>query len=179
MDEKLNKIGRSLNLSRVLQPTNLLEQLDIFIDRGGQYNPQFTYNWPSNNRLDTIYDSLTVLQEKRFGEKKIFQSEFAHIFKEKLDELFVKHGLILAYKKQDYHDIYTRGVELFGDLDSDLLTSAKQIIFSHKNNEQDLGQVLTSGEVRARIHKKLREYGIPAVHIEYDAEMSAKMSVKR
>jgi len=179
LDEKIHKLWRSLNLSRILKPTNFLEQLDLFIEYNGSYNPRFTYNRPTKKKMDSIKEEIDLLRKQYFPSQSGFQSKFARLFEEKIDEMEHKHSLIQAYKDQDFERISLYNERLYGPIFPNLVKQAKERIFDQESDDTLLWAYLTSGEVRARIRKMLREYNVKWAHIVYDAEMTAKMSIKR
>ncbi len=157
LDAKLDRLSKILNTSNVLKPVNFLEQLDLFITQQGNYNPIFKYRRPSDTKLAEVKEQLERLQEKYFGHNGL-QSDFAKLFKEKIDELFKKLTLIQAYKKQDFSKILSSNKALFGEVDAELLhTAQEKILTAEPNNRKDLGPVLSLREVRECILGYLRK----------------------
>ena len=179
LDEKLNTLGKKLNISRLLKPTNYLDQLDLFIEKNGEYNPQFEYKWHSDTLLHEITAKLDQREKKYFWSSPKFQSPFAQLFKDKIGELRRKHALIVAYKHQDFDAILKANIDMYWAINQDYLTSAKEIIFEHVNDEALLWWFLSSWEVRSIIKKKLLDIGVSWVRIVYDTEMTSRISVVR
>lgn len=180
LDKKLGKIWRMLNISRILKPVNYLDQLDNFITWGGAYTPTFTYMWPSDKRLQGIQDDLDRLQEEYFGANPV-QSSFAHLFEEKLQELYVKLDLIQAYKYQDYTTIKEANTRMYGPLSDACMQEAKHIVFSHEHDQEsyDLWRVLSWWEIKHRVQQYLRDKWLDEVRIQYDQSNLARMSVSK
>ena len=138
LDKKLDKIGKILNLSRLLKPTNYLEELDQFITRQGHYNPKFSYRWLSDDKIAEVEEELNTLQDKHFGATGGFQSAFARLFADKIGELRTKLELISAYKKQKYSDILRLNERLYGELEPTTLSIAKEKVFETENDTSNL-----------------------------------------
>ena len=120
LDEKISIINKQLNLAKILQPTNYLDEFDKFVSYHGDYNPQFTYDFPTYKELHSLTDQIKELDIK-YRQKEYFDSSFANIFFEKLDEMEIKINLIKAYKKQNFWLIDRYNKALFGNIDKELL----------------------------------------------------------
>lgn len=120
LDEKINHINKKLNLSKILKPTNYLDEFDKFVINAWKYNPQFSYQFPTYKDLHTIEEDLKVIDIK-YRQKEYFDSQFAQLFFDKIDELYHKINLIRAYKKQDLKNIEYYNILLFWNLNKDLL----------------------------------------------------------
>jgi len=179
LDEKLYKIGRSLNLSRILKPVNYLDQLDNFITRNGHYNPKFIYNWPSDKKLHSVYKQLMRFKERYFDHSSGFKSPFANLFLHKIDELLQKHDLLVAYKKQDFAQILKANIWLFGPLNEEYLKEAKWMIFDHENDDIKLWRKLKSLEIREYILSYLKQQGYSWVNVYFDANTTSRLTVVR
>lgn len=133
LDEQLFKISKKLNLSRIMKPTNYLEELDVFVTQHGAYNPKFIYKWPSRQRLDKILTEIRQIEQEYFGDMPVFKSPFAQLFFDKIQELIRKHAYVLAYSKQNYSAIHDANIAMYGTLDKAMVTRSREIIFDHKN----------------------------------------------
>ncbi len=179
LDEKLNRLSKILNTSHILKPVNFLEQLDLFITQQWNYNPIFKYRRPSDTKLDEVHEQLGRLQEKYFWHNWL-QSDFAKLFKEKIDELFIKLTLIRAYKKQNLDKILKTNIDLYGKLDPDLIASAQEKIFLWEpNNRKDLWHVLSLWEVKECILNYLKEKWMKHVKIEFDSDSFWRITIIR
>jgi hypothetical protein len=101
LDEKISIINKQLNLAQILRPINYLDEFDKFVSYHGDYNPQFTYDFPTYKELHSLTDQIKELDVK-YRQKEYFDSSFSNIFFEKLDEMEIKINLIKAYKKQNF-----------------------------------------------------------------------------
>jgi len=179
LDEKLFKISKMLNLSRILKPTNYLEQLDNFITRNGQYNPTFRYNRPSEKKLHSIYRQLNRLRDTYFDYSIGLRSGFANLFADKINELLYKHQLIVAYRNQAYDDILLANQKLFWTLDPEMTKESKRMIFDHINDDVTLWRRLKSLEIREYILSYLKQQWYSWVHVYFDAHTTARLTVVR
>ena len=64
LDNKLFEISSKLILSRYLKPQNFLEQLDIFLAKDGDYNPEFTDQRPTVKKLTHIGAELAYIRDE-------------------------------------------------------------------------------------------------------------------
>jgi hypothetical protein len=115
-------------MSKILRPTNFLEELDQFITYNGNYNPIFKYKRPTDKKLEITNTMATSLLEQYFGSSGL-QSTFAQLFKKKIEEVIVKNELIRAYKNQDFEMIYKGNLELFGEFDEALVKMSREKLF--------------------------------------------------
>lgn len=127
LDEKINTINKQLNLAQILRPSNYLDEFDKFVSLHGEYNPQFVYQFPTYKELHQLTEQIKELDIK-YRQKEYFDSSFANLFFEKLNEMDIKISLIKAYKKQDFKLIDFYNKKLFGTIDSWLLKISKQKI---------------------------------------------------
>ena len=179
LDEKLFKISKSLNLSRILKPTNYLEELDNFITRNGHYNPVFEYNRPSDKKLHSIYKQLNRLRDTYFDYSSGVQSPFAKLFMDKATELLHKHELLVAYKKQKYSDILLANQKLFWPLDDEYTRESKRMVFDHSNDDIKLWRRLKSLEIREYILSYLKQQWYSWVHVYFDSNTTSRLTVVR
>jgi hypothetical protein len=54
IDSEIHAIGKKFNLSRMLRPKNVFEELDAFIGFRGAYDPVFSYDFPAAAKLETL-----------------------------------------------------------------------------------------------------------------------------
>ena len=64
IDQKIEKIGKRLNLSARLRPINYFSELDKFITLHGAYNPMFKYKRPEEQKLLQTKEEINKLQEQ-------------------------------------------------------------------------------------------------------------------
>ncbi len=179
LDENLFKLSKLLNLSRILKPTNYLEELDNFITWNGHYNPKFTYNRPSDKKLHSIYQQINRLKEKYFDYSSWMKSPFSIIFLNKANELLKKHALLVAYKKQKYSEILESNKALFWPIDPELIKESKRMIFDHENDDHQLWRKLQSLEIREYILSYLTQQWFHWVHVYFDSNTTSRLTVAR
>ena len=179
LDQRIDKLSKILNTSRILKPVNFLEELDTFITRNWNYNPHFEYRRPSDKKLQQVHDELSSLQEKYFGTSSL-QSNFALLFKDKIEELFKKITLIRSYKKQKTKKIVLANQSLFGNLDEQLVLQAQDKFFKATTQDRELlWPKLTRQQVYNLIKGYVDEKQIPNVKIKFDSNCLWRMSIKR
>ena len=66
VDDHLLLLTKKLNLLKYLTPTNLNEERDHFVEMKGEYDPQFTYNFPEEKEITSRIEELQGLQNKYF-----------------------------------------------------------------------------------------------------------------
>lgn len=178
LDTKIAKLWRILNISRMLKPTNILEQLDNFITWWGNYNPLFQYRRPADKKLIEVQDEINQLMESAFGSNGL-KSDFAHLFKGKLHELQHKLDLIRAYKIQDLDAVLQANQQLFGDFDTELVQQSKERIFDDEVSNEVLWPILSGRELRKRIIEYLKSQGLEQVSVQFDQDSIARMTVSK
>ncbi len=103
-----------------------------------------------------------------------------HLFEEKLDELFTKLGLLVAYKNQDFVLIDSLQKKLYGEFNASLFELAKRKIESREAGEKKsdlLGRLLTEIEVSSKLKEGLITYWIPELPIITDSKNTARISI--
>jgi hypothetical protein len=58
LDNALVVFNKKLNLNAHLFPINVLEQREIFLAHEGDYDPQFIYDFPTEESLEDIITQL-------------------------------------------------------------------------------------------------------------------------
>ncbi len=117
IDEKIVKLDKKVSITNSIKPINFLEQLDKFIEMKWKYNPNFEYNFISDNKIETIELEIISLKETYFKKDLELKSVFANIFLEKIDEISNKLNLIKAYKSQKFEDIEKYNIKLYWKLE--------------------------------------------------------------
>jgi len=174
LDLQINKISKKLNLSSKLRPTNYFNELDKFNTLHGNYNPIFTYKWTSQDNLKKTNDELKKIKIKISK----FESPIKQLFLEKIDELNNKLLLIKAYREQDLKDIETYNNILFWEVDTEILSLAKDKIFSEDSeNEAALWDPLKLSEIEDIIESYLAQKKIYGVDIVFSYSNLSRISV--
>lgn len=174
LDSQINKISKRLNLSAKLRPTNYFNELDKFITLHGNYNPVFSYKRPSEENIKKTNDEISKIKTKITK----FKSPIKQLFLEKLEELNNKLLLIKAYSEQDLRNIEKYNIILFGDFNSELLSVAKDKIFSEdKENETALWDPLKLSEIEDIIESYLAQKKIYGIDIVFSYSNLSRISV--
>lgn len=179
LDQQVDKLGRRVNMSKILKPVNFLEELDQFVTRNGNYNPYFEYKWPTDKRIETTSTIANRLLKQYFGSSGL-QSPFAQLFKKKIEEVIIKNDLILAYKQQNFTEIQKWNSLLFGEFDDELIQISREKITSpHAFDRTVLWKVLSQWSMRNTIRKYLRKRWYSSVEIIFTQETSSRITVVR
>ncbi len=174
IDQKIEKLNKKLNLSSRLRPLNYFSELDKFITLHGKYNPIFKYKRPEEQKLLQTRDEMIKLQEQL----NKLKSPFKQLFLEKLEELELRRNLILAYSKQDLHNIAVYNKKLFWEFDDELIKSAKERVFAlNEDNEKLLWEPLKLSTIEKTIETYLKEKKIYGVDIVFSYTNLSRISV--
>lgn len=179
-DNEVYKVGKRANLSSLLKPDNYFELLDRFIRTPYGYNPVFEYHFPSTEKIEFTKDLLKTLTEKSHQLEQSWL-RIASLYTERLSEIEAKIWLVEAYKNEDFEKILHYNTVLFGVTDPDLLSIAREKVFSakgsEKNDEDILGRVLSLDEVIGHIHTYFDSYDIQKIPITIATGNLSRMSV--
>jgi len=178
LDNKLSYLWSKLIFSRYLKPQNFFEQFDKFLWFQWKYNPQFTYQRPSEKKLKWIRSELLYLREE-FREKTSLESPLLHIFSEKIDELFLKQELFVAYKKQDFDALAFLQPQYWWPYSEELAKESQHRLDSIHNNRMDLWPVLWRKSIKKEVVQYLDAKWREAVEVKFTPDTFARMSVKK
>lgn len=175
IDTRIEKLSKRLSLSPILRPKNYFNELDNFVFNKWKYNPNFVYNWPNNERIETIKTEMDKI--KKNLENDEIKSWFKDLFVEKLKEIESKLNLVISYKHQDYDNILKYNQELFGKIDNELVKKSKEKIFDTENNMDVLWEKLSMNQVQNFIEKYLIDKKIYWVDINFTSRAGSRISV--
>ncbi|MBS8121842.1 tyrosine/phenylalanine carboxypeptidase domain-containing protein [Candidatus Vampirococcus lugosii] len=179
IDQNIAKISRKLNFTKILTPTNYLDELDNFVTWNGNYNPKFSYNFLDENTINSLETELLGMKDKYFSNNFGLKSNFSELFNEKIDELLDRLYLIKAYKLQKYGYILEYNEKLFGNFDKKLVEQSKEKIFMEPVQDMNLlGEKLTFSQVKKIIKKYLYDKGISGVKINTSMGLSRMAVIK-
>lgn len=174
LDDKVDLSHRRLNLTTKLRPINYFDELDNFISWKGNYAPIFSYDFPSEKKMIKRKEDLLSLKEETSGSK--LKSPLVQLFDEKVDELFMRHQLLDAYKKQDYQNIEEGNILLRGEFDEKLVKLSKEKIAMEEKKELLGGSIWFTG-IKDKIEKRLNELEIYNVDIVESSSTLSRISV--
>lgn len=112
IDDYLLQCAKYVSLYKILTPNNIETELALFLEKNGEYDPLFSYNFPKQEDLDRINKELETIQETYFKTNK-FTLPIAHIIEEKVIEIQNKIKIINAYRNQDFAAIEKYNTLLF------------------------------------------------------------------
>ena len=179
LDNTIDELSKKLNISRIVKPKNYMEELDNFITWNWNYNPKFEYKYPSDKKLEQIWDDIKNIKEKYFDIKSEYKSWLLELFKEKLQEMEYKLELIKAYKKQDFKNIWKYNRLLYWELKEDLLQEAASKVSLLNLSKGNLGKKLSIYEVYQKVLKHLKEKWLDNIKVVIETELSSRILVKR
>lgn len=119
IDKKLFDIDKKLLILKYITPLNIEEQKQIFIEKKGEYIPEFKYQ-------DIPFDIEEMLHQAR--QIEISDIPFAEIFQKKQDEVIDKLRFFKAFKEQDTSDMFLYSKKIFGDVTDENFSLAKERI---------------------------------------------------
>jgi hypothetical protein len=122
---------------KYLTPINLSEEREHFIEKKGEYDPQFSYNFPDKEDINSRIQELHDMQKKYFDEK-IYENSIGKLLSDKIEENILIANLLLAYSKQDFSTIAKYNTLLFGEFDPEILEQAETILQSYQEPKPDI-----------------------------------------
>jgi alpha-L-glutamate ligase-like protein len=178
IDKEINGCWRWLNLSFILKPLNLEEEKKYFIEKESDYNPTFVYAFPDDDTIASIRERL--LEAKSNLDTLNNSHKIYHLFEEKLDELFTKLWLLIAYKNQDFERIDSYQKKLYGEFDTELFELAKKKINERDSKQKQSGilwKPLSFEETISKLQEWLITYWLPEMPIVVDPKNTARISI--
>ncbi|MEI8092316.1 MAG: hypothetical protein WCG98_09410 [bacterium] len=137
IDDKVLIFTKHLNLLKYLTPSNLVQERTHFIEAQGEYNPQFTYNFPEEKDIISRIQALHDLQISYF-ENKTYSNPISKLLSDKIEEHILTAELLLAYCRQDFARIAIYNTALFGEFDPVILQQAEQMVHTYHEPQADL-----------------------------------------
>lgn len=178
LDSKLARLWSKLIFSRYLRPQNFLEQFDKFLSFQWKYNPIFTYQRPSEKKLMQIKSELSYVRDE-FRQKSPIDSPLLNMFSDKLDELFIKQEMFVAYKKQDLDELARLQPLYWWAYNEALSEEAKHRIETATSDRKDLWSVLWRKTIKKEVVAYLAKRWRDAVEVKFTPDTFARMSVKK
>ncbi len=176
-DDRVASFSKKLELSRLLKPANFLEQLDAFLARGGDYDPEFRYEWPKPEDMDEWAAEMAELRGELSGEDPA-KSPAARLFSEKLDELDARLALVRAYSSGDDAGAAAANRRLFGEFVPSTLAMAQRKGFEASQASGALGRELSYEESARLIQRHLEEKGFSGVAVVPNPTGVSRVSVQ-
>lgn len=173
LDQKIHTLERKINIKKATKPTNYLEEFDTFVRKKWRYNPVFTYNYPSKNKVKQREDEYNALAET-YLQKKPLQSHFAQLLYEKITYLKYKIHYIKACKQQNFEQMLIASQSLFWKIHAEQVVLSKK---SKEKKEQDLWKTLSFDEIYQQIQQYLKQKKLHTIQIMPDSSMLSRISI--
>ncbi len=179
-DQALHRLGRKINLSHILKPTNYYQELDVFASSQWLYNPVFQYDFPDKDFFKKI--SQESIEVQNLIQKASIQNETLwSLFQEKFDEVSQKIELVRGFSRENPVAIRESSERLFWIPDEDLLILAKEKTYvldeTLKNQKKLRGKLLSPDELINRVTAQAREYGFPDVPVAFRDNNFSRISI--
>jgi hypothetical protein len=175
LDRKLRDITKNFSLSRRLFPTNYLQEFDTFVSRKGNYNPIFSYNFPSFKDITLWKSQLQQLRDEHKWSRAL-QSKFSQLFYEKFDEIEDKINILYAYKKKDHAMIRLYNEKLFGSIDEKQLLQSQNLMHFKDPSMYQSSWKLDLHQIREIIDDFFARYRIKKYAISLESAMLGRIS---
>jgi hypothetical protein len=104
VDDKLLLLTKKLNLLKYLTPTNIATERERFVEMEGNYDPQFSYNFPNEEEIHSWIQELEEMKKEYF-DGKTYTNKIAKLLLDKIEENILIAKLVIAYSKQDFANI--------------------------------------------------------------------------
>lgn len=185
LDKQIMRIAERSDILRFLDPKNKFEELKIFIQFEGDYNPQFTYDEKHIPILIEVIEYVSKLKEKTSKLKT--DNELKSVMIEKCNELLCKFQLLQAYHDQDLEKIASYNQQLFGHFQdfSQSCINYKQIESDYSIHFESLlsplgfehHETLGRKELRSLVEYHLELIGLERYHISFWKHGNTNMQV--
>lgn len=186
LDKQLMRVAERSDILRFLDPINKFEELDIYLAKKGDYNPQFKY---SDNHIPILKEVIQYVDKLKGKIIKLRNKDnLQKLMIDKCDELQCKFKLLEAYHRQDLWEIARLNKELFGSIvdiahfksDFDALEKAFHIDYHSLLKPLKLHQKeqLTKNEVKDLVTYHLHKQGIASYHINFGKYWNTNMQVR-
>lgn len=180
LDEALYRLGKKINLSYFLKPTNYYQELDTFISSQGLHNPVFQYDFPERSFFEKFAIDLDVLSAQ-VGAIEEEHPILAQLFREKMQEIELKTELLRGYARENPVVIREASTALFGDVDDDLLTLSKEKILTlpevQKDQKKLRGKLLTPEEVLHEVTQYCEEHAFSDIPVAFKDRNFSRISI--
>jgi len=153
IDTELAQIVKHTNLTTALTPTNILEQQKLFLEKKGEYFPQFVY-------APLKIDPLEI--QKKVKKIEIPEVPMGSIFARKKDELIIKLGFLDAFSRQDADNMQYFQEHLWGNMTPENLEYAREIV-SNKAKTKKQTALLDFQGIQKYVQKFSHIYDIPII----------------
>ena len=177
LDDELLALTKKVTLLKYLTPTNLVAEREKFLQQEGNYDPQFSYNFPKEEEIHSRIQELENMQNKYFG-NKTYKNPISKLLSDKLEENITTAQLLLAYSKQDFVNIEKYNILLYWSFDPEILQQAEEILQSYQEPKSALRwEILTGDEIQHYILDYMQRKDITGVEIIPSEQSTAKFVI--
>jgi hypothetical protein len=177
VDDTLLLLTKKLNLLKYLTPTNVLTERERFVERKGNYDPQFNYNFPKEEEITWWIQGLEHMKIEYFN-TKTYENPISKLLLDKIEENILIAKLVLAYSEQDFSNIEKYNEQLFGSFDQKILQQAEEILQSYQEPKAELRwDMLTGNEIQQYVLDYLQTHHIDGVEIVPVWQLAAKFAI--
>ena len=177
VDDRLLVLTKKLNLLKYLTPTNIKEERAHFVAMKGDYDPQFSYDFPAREEIEARIEELNDMKNVYF-DGQIFANKMSKLLLDKIEENIVIAELLLAYSEQDFDNIEKYNTLLYGTFDPELSQEAEKILASYKEPKADLRwAILTGDEIQQYILDYMQKHKISGVKLTPNKQSTAKFAI--
>lgn len=158
LDSEIMKVDKKLLILKYVRPLNLVEERQIFIEKKGDYVPEFSYP-----EIDIDFDAL----EEKLDSIEIPDIPGANIYRKKKQELYNRISLLRALKNQNTSDITLYSTKIFWDIIWDNFDKAKEYIVG-RDKATGEEEFLNYEEIKDYMKKFNHIYGTKVKMVEAD-----------
>lgn len=177
IDDQLLALTKKLNLLKYLTPTNIAIERERFVELQGNYDPQFSYNFPKEEDIHTWIQELEEMKKTYFDEK-IYTHNIAKLLLDKIEGNLLSAHLLLAYSQQDFVNIQKYNTLLYWAFDPNILQQAEKMVQSYQEAKPETRwDILTGNEIQQYILDYLKTHNITDVEVVPVWQLSAKFAI--
>ena len=150
IDKALIGADKKLMILKYLTPNNLIQEKINYINKKGDYIPQFTYE-PLKIELDKIREEVEKID--------FWDLPLSELYRRKKDEVILKLDLLKAFQDDDYKKLADLSKKLYGDVTEENLLRSFSAIES-KGDIVSEEEFLVFEEIENIVKKFNHIYGI-------------------
>lgn len=177
VDDQLLELTKKLNLLKYLTPTNVVTERERFVKMKGNYDPQFSYNFPKEEEIHSWIQTLGDMK-KTYFDGKTYTNKIATLLLDKIEENILIANAILAYSEQDFENITKYNTLLYWAFDQNILQQAEKILQSYQEPKSEIRwDILTGNEIQQYILDYLQKRAIADIKVIPSMQSSAKFTI--
>ena len=177
IDDELLLLTKKLNILKYLTPNNIASERERFVEMKGNYDPQFSYNFPKEEDIYAWVQELKGIKKDYFETKK-YKNPISILLSDKINELLDIAHLLLAYSKQDFPTIEKYNTLLYWTFDETILQQAENLLQSYQEPKAEIRwSILTGNEIQQYILDYIQTHHLPDVEVVPVWQLSAKFAI--